>query len=153
MFLAGGLIHFGSQVQRITATSSNEAEIIAINTNAKHGLYFASLMRDLSWSKLLKFKLPTENRSALALISTGNFINRSRHIAVRYSSLRDCVRSDQISLDYVPTTTMLSDILTKPLVRELQDSIIGQVEQFVKYSTRACIAHEWGACEPVLQVG
>ena len=44
VFLAGGLIHFGSQVQRITATSSNKAEIIAMNTNAQHGLYFASLM-------------------------------------------------------------------------------------------------------------
>ena len=42
VFLAEGLINFGYQVQRITATSSNEAEIIAINTNAKHGLYFAS---------------------------------------------------------------------------------------------------------------
>ena len=125
MFLAGGLIHCGSQVERVTATSSNKAVNIAINTNAKRGLYFASLMGDLGWSKLLKFKLLTENWSARALISTGNFGNRSRHIAVRYSFLRDWLCSDQISLDHVPTTAMLSDILTKPLVRELQDSIIG----------------------------
>ena len=51
----------------------------------------------MGWSKLLKFKLLTDNRSALALISTGTFSNQSRHIAVRYSSLRDWVRSDQIS--------------------------------------------------------
>ena len=88
-------------------------------------------MGELGWSKLLNFKLLTDNRNTLALISTGNFSNRSRHIAVRYSSLRDWVRSDQISLDHVPTTAMLSDILTKPLVRELGDSIIRQVEQFV----------------------
>ena len=48
---------------------------------------------------------------------------------------------------------MLSDILTKPLVRELQDSIIRQVEQLVYHTTRACIANERGACVPVFQVG
>ena len=111
-------------------------------------------MGELGWSKLLKFKLLTDNRRALAFISTRNFSNRSRHIAVQYSSLRDWVRFDQISLDHVPTTTaMLSYILTKHLVQELQDSIIQQMGQFVSYSTRACIAHERGACAPVLQMG
>ena len=89
VFVAGWLIHLGSQVQRITATSSNEADIIAMNTNAKHGLYFACLRSELGWSKLLNFKLLTDNRSALALISTGNVSNRLKHIAVRYSSLRN----------------------------------------------------------------
>ena len=40
VFLSGGLIYFGSNVQRITAQSTSEAELIAMNSTAKHGLYF-----------------------------------------------------------------------------------------------------------------
>ncbi|CAM9846720.1 unnamed protein product, partial [Pylaiella littoralis] len=109
----------------------SEAEIIALDSVAKHGVYFSSLMGELGWSKLLKFKLLTDNRSALALTSTGNFSNRSRHIAVRYCALRAWMTEDRIALDHVPTSEMLSDILTKALVRELQETIIRQVEQFV----------------------
>lgn len=109
VFLAGGLIHFGSQVQRITATSSSEAEIIALSTTAKHGMYFSSLLGELGWSKLLHFTLLTDNRSALSLISTGNFSNRSRHIAVRYAAIRNWVTTGRIKLDHVPTSEMLSD--------------------------------------------
>ena len=38
-FLAGGLINFSSQLQKITAQSTTEAELIALNTCAKNGLY------------------------------------------------------------------------------------------------------------------
>lgn len=87
-------------------------------------------MGELGWSKLLKSNLLTDNGSALSLISTGNFSNRSTHIAVRYCSLRAWVSSGCIGLDHVPSAKMLSDILTKALVREVQDSIIRQVERF-----------------------
>ena len=38
-FLAGRLINFSSQLQKITAQSTTEAELIALNTCAKNGLY------------------------------------------------------------------------------------------------------------------
>lgn len=47
VFVDGGLIHFGFQVQRVTEQSSSESEIIAINSSAKHGFYFSSLMGEL----------------------------------------------------------------------------------------------------------
>lgn len=129
VFLAGGLIHFGSQVQGITAQSSSESEIIAINSTTKHSFYISSLMGEVGWSQPLKFKLLTDNRSALSLISPGNFSNRSRHIAVSYHALRSWVNEDRIALEHVPTSAMLSDILPRHLVRELQDSIISGLQR------------------------
>ncbi|CAB1104474.1 unnamed protein product [Ectocarpus sp. CCAP 1310/34] len=131
VFLAGDLIYFSSRVQRIVAQSSSEGEFFTINSTAKHGVYFSSLMGELGWSQLLKFKLLTDTRSALSLFSNGTFSNRSRHISVRYEALRGWVSSSRIALDHVPSSHMLSDILTKSLVKELQDCIIRQVSLFI----------------------
>ncbi|CAN0555070.1 unnamed protein product, partial [Ectocarpus sp. 12 AP-2014] len=54
----------------------------------------------------------------------------SRKIAVRYQALRLWVNEDRIPLDHVSPSAILSDIFTKSPVRELQDGIIRQVEEF-----------------------
>jgi len=130
IFLAGGPIHFGSQLQRITAQSTSESELIAMNTTAKHGVYFAFMLGELGWGNLRTFKLFGDNRSALLLAASGNFSNRSRHIAVRYAALRDWIKQGIIELDFVASAQMLADICTKYCVREVQDQVMHQIANF-----------------------
>eukprot|EP01038_Epipyxis_sp_PR26KG_P003728 gene3728-5327_t len=55
----------------------------------------------------------------MAAIQKGNPpSDRSRHINIRYFWLTDLIKSDEVTVNYVPTDLMISDILTKPLLGE-----------------------------------
>lgn len=72
----------------------------------------------------------TDNQSALA-IAKGTSSSKTKHIDVAYHFVRDCVRDQKINLNYIPTTEMLADILTKPLshvkAKPLCDKIFGVI--------------------------
>eukprot|EP00752_Nemacystus_decipiens_P017171 g15384.t1 len=129
VFLSGGLIHFNSQTQRILAQSTSESEIIALNSVAKHGVYFSAMLGELGW-KQKPFHLLTDNRSALTLAANGNFSGRSRHIAVRYASLREWASEGRFLLDFVASRDMLSDVCTKHCTREVLESLIRKIANF-----------------------
>ncbi|CAM9621845.1 unnamed protein product [Sphacelaria rigidula] len=46
-FLAGEPVHFSSSLQRITATSTTEAELIALSKRGKFGTYLLNLLESL----------------------------------------------------------------------------------------------------------
>lgn len=130
VFLSGGLIHVGSQVQRIIAQSTSESEIIALNSVAKQGVYYLSMLGELGWPKLRTSKLLTDNRSALSHAANGNYSNRSKHISVRYAALRELVKDGRLQLDFVASVNMLADICTKFCTREVMQSLIWQIANF-----------------------
>ena len=127
-FLSGALVHFNSQTQRILAQSSSEAEVIAVNTAAKQGVYLTNIMGELGWHRLRTFHLLTDNRSALSLVANGAFSSRSKHIAVRYNALREWAKENRFRLDFVPSESMLADICTKYCTRDIFNSLIKQVQ-------------------------
>ena len=130
-FLSGGLIAFSSSTQRIVAQSTSESELVALNSAAKEGIYISSLLGELGFRTCSSsFDLLTDNRSALSLASNGAFSSRSRHIAVRFASLREWVKDGRLALDFVGTKAMLADGLTKALARPIFESLIKQIENF-----------------------
>ena len=40
---------------------------------------------------------------------------RTKHIALRFNMIRDCVRNNNINIEYLSTNKMTADTLTKPL--------------------------------------
>eukprot|EP00903_Cladosiphon_okamuranus_P017944 g16511.t1 len=127
-FLNGALVHFNSQTQRILAQSSSEAEVIAVNTTAKQGVYLTNIMGELGWRRQRTFSLLTDNRSALSLVANGAFSSRSKHIAVRYNALREWAKENRFRLDFVSSASMLADIYTKYCTRDTFNSLIKQVQ-------------------------
>jgi hypothetical protein len=43
---------------------------------------------------------------------------RSKHIDIRYHFIREEVKEDRVSLEYVPTMENIADIFTKPASKE-----------------------------------
>ena len=72
-----------------------------------------------------------DNKSAIHIVQYGNDKGRTKHMDVRYHLIRDLVKNNTIHVDYMPTETMFSDILTKPLDSKLfhthQASLLGQL--------------------------
>ena len=95
-FIAGGLVNFSSQLQKIVSQSTTESEITAMNTCAKQGVYLSGILGELGWKHFTTFRISSDNRGALHLAANGNYSNRSKHIAIRFAALR----LDQTGPDY-----------------------------------------------------
>ncbi|CAN0003243.1 unnamed protein product, partial [Sphacelaria rigidula] len=112
-FLSGGLVHFSSSLQRITATSTTEAELIALARGGKFGTYLFNLLRELGWSSIRPSIILSDSQGALHLSSNANYRNESKHLAIRFYSLKDLVNSGKITINYIRTTEQLADVLTQ----------------------------------------
>ncbi len=55
--------------------------------------------------------------SPLQLLAKRVPSGRSKHVGVRYLHILDCIDRDDIMLQWVPTTSMIPDVMTKPLAR------------------------------------
>lgn len=118
--LAGGAVSWLSRKQRSVATSTTEAEYIAMSTCSKHAVWIGQLLRDIGYAEYLgdtvwTVRLFGDNQSSLALIHNPQIHERSKHIDIAYHNVRDRQRRGQISIDFVGTDEMVADGLTKPL--------------------------------------
>jgi hypothetical protein len=56
-----------------------------------------------------------DNQSTIKLIGKPGNGNKTKHIDLRFNFIREQVAQDVVTMEYLPTTEMISDILTKPL--------------------------------------
>ena len=66
-FLGENVVTWSSQKQRVVSLSSYESEYIAAATGACQGVWLSRLLAELTCSKVNKFKLLIDNRSAQEL--------------------------------------------------------------------------------------
>lgn len=109
-----GVVVWAAVKQQTIATSSVEAEYIAVALSVKEALWL------LTWLKEVGFDLSTiaiqmDSNGALDLAKNAQFSQRTKHIDIRHHFIRDHIEKGDISLKYLPTDAMTADILTKPL--------------------------------------
>ncbi|KAI0992448.1 hypothetical protein K3495_g15737 [Podosphaera aphanis] len=116
--LGGGPVCWQSSRQKSVATSTAEAEYVAIYEASKLAVWFNRFVKELRASEELLdhggIVTLTDNQSALAL-AKGTNSSKTKHIEVAYHYTREFITNGDIKLDYIPTGDMLADILTKPL--------------------------------------
>ncbi|KAI0992075.1 hypothetical protein K3495_g16111 [Podosphaera aphanis] len=118
----GGPISWSSKKQNSVATSSAEAEYISQAMYAKQGQWTAQIIRDLRMPKIINKNGTTvqmygDNQGALALVKNPHLHERSKHIDICYHFVRDLAEKGKLVIDYIPTSEMIADGLTKPLQR------------------------------------
>ena len=123
-----GYFMFISNKQSIVAKSSCEAELIAQSTIGEHIVWLREVMEELGFVPDKPTVLHQDNKAAIILASKGcGSFKRTKHINVRYFWLKELIDKKLLELLYVPTASMVADILTKPLVgykfKELQPKI------------------------------
>ncbi|CAI7799169.1 unnamed protein product, partial [Closterium sp. NIES-53] len=64
------------------------------------------------------FKLLCDNQSAIKIANKPEFVNRTKHIALRYFFVKDEIDKGKVQLTYCPTGKMAADFLTKKLPRQ-----------------------------------
>ena len=109
----GNCVVWRSKRQEIIAGDTTEAELIATSSTANELMWAKQLCTDLS----LTVQKPTlwgeESANLLAVNPISS--DRSKHIRVRHSRVREYIELDEITVKWIGTKEMLADGLTKVL--------------------------------------
>jgi hypothetical protein len=103
----------------ITALSSTEAEYIGMFEASKVIMWLRQLLTELGYPLTSPTIMYEDNKSAIQIVLNGNDKGRTKHMDVRYHLIRELVQSGTINITYMPTESMIADILTKPLDAKL----------------------------------
>lgn len=116
--LGASPISWCSQKQRTVALSTTESEYIAASESIKELVWLQLLFDELFLSSGEVPSLFSDNQSAIRLIKNPEFHKRTKHIDVKYHFIREKFTNNFFDLQYVPTTSQVADILTKPLPKD-----------------------------------
>jgi hypothetical protein len=139
LFVNGMLIHWCSTRQKTVATSSTEAEYMALSDTAKEIKWFNSWLTEVSILVPNKLALTppatinVDNSAAISLTAEGAKHARTKHIDVRYHFVKEAVVAGTLVVKWIPTDQQLADLLTKrlPVVGTNCNSLQGAISKLL----------------------
>jgi hypothetical protein len=96
--------------QTIVALSSTEA-----SEACRDILWFRSYLSNLGWSQPPSTILFQDNLSCMDIANNLDTNERTKHIDIKYHFIKDHINKGTLKMEYLPTTEMTADILTKAL--------------------------------------
>ena len=120
--LTGGyLAKFGSCIiswksfkQSIVATSTSEAEYVALFEMSKEIVWLRRLLNNFGYPQSTATTVYEDNQSCIEW-TMDTYQKRTKHIEIKYHYAREMTKRGEIVLKHCPTEDMIADILTKPL--------------------------------------
>ena len=129
-FLGKGVIHFGSKLQRLTAQSSTESELIALAHTAKEGRHISALLGEIGVRQAMAFEIRVDNMGSILLAEGAKYSPRTKHFGVRYHALQQLINDGHLKPKFVSSANQLADLLTKHLSRHALRSAINAIELY-----------------------
>lgn len=111
----GGAISWSCRKQNLVATSSTEAEFVALSETCREVVWLKKLSRELGIKVSDPITVYTDSQSSMEMVNNEKFSNRTKHIDTKYHYVKDAAGSNEIVLEYVNTEKNVADMLTKPL--------------------------------------
>jgi Reverse transcriptase (RNA-dependent DNA polymerase) len=108
-----------SKKQAIVTLSTCEAEYVAASLCVNHAIWLRNLLYDLKLPQLEATEIRVDNKSAIELAKNPVHHERSKHIDVRYHSIREHIKEKEVQVTHVPSNDQVADIFTKALPRPL----------------------------------
>ena len=126
---AGAAISWRSSMMKVVTHSSCESEYVGLSEAGNEALYLQQLQGEMKIGKecVLLFG---DNESSLKLAMNPVFHQRSKHILLRYHSLRERVENGIIELGKVDTGLNAADMMTKNVgvgVLKICKGLVGMV--------------------------
>ena len=126
---AGAAISWRSSMMKLVTHSSCESEYVGLSEAGNEAVYLQQLQGEMSIGKAGVLLLG-DNESSLKLAMNPVFHQRSKHIRIKYHSLRDRVEEGLIELCKVDTGLNAADMMTKNVgvgVLKVCKGLIGMV--------------------------
>ncbi|KAK4389894.1 Retrovirus-related Pol polyprotein from transposon TNT 1-94 [Sesamum angolense] len=115
--LGSGIFSWASKKQAIVAQSSAEAEYIAAAATSNQAIWLRRILEDIGEKQEEPTTIYCDNKSAIAITKNPVQHSRTKHIDIKYHSLREATTRGEIELKYCSTEEQLADIFTKALPR------------------------------------
>jgi hypothetical protein len=115
--VSGGVVSWSSKRQATVALSSTEAEYMALTQATKEAIWLRTFLNELGFHSNDATTIFEDNQSAIALAKNPVHHARTKHIDIRHHYIREKLESGDIRLEYIHTSDMVADALTKPLPR------------------------------------
>lgn len=117
-FCGGNLVSWKSKKsQSSTATSTTNAEIVALYHATMEGVWLAGFLHGLGLMEKETFKVYQDNQAAIAIVNGEKYLERTKHEIVKIESIRDYIRKGIVTVEYVKSEDMVADVFTKSLGR------------------------------------
>ncbi|WVZ14797.1 hypothetical protein V8G54_012363 [Vigna mungo] len=104
-----------SQVQKIVALSTTEAEYVAVTEASKELIWLQGLLTKLGFIQEMSV-LHSDSQSAIHLAKNSAFHSRTKHIDVRYHFIRTLLEDGALTLRKILRSKNPADMLTKVVV-------------------------------------
>ena len=101
-----------SQLQKIVALSTTEAEYVAVTEASKEMIWLQGLLTELGFKKENNV-LYSDSQSAIHLAKNSAFHSRTKHIGLRYHFIRSLLEDEVLKLEKIQGIKNPADMLTK----------------------------------------
>ena len=101
----------------MVAQSTSETECIALAAVTNHAIWLNRLLVDLGQEQSSPTELYCDNKSVIAVAQNQVQHGKTKHINVKFHSIRDVEKNLLIKVNYCLTDIQLADIMTKALPR------------------------------------
>ncbi|KAK4380916.1 Retrovirus-related Pol polyprotein from transposon RE2 [Sesamum angolense] len=115
--LGSGIFSWASKKQATVAQSLAEAEYIAAAATSNQTIWLRRILEDIGEKQEEPTTIYYDNKSAIAITKNPVQHSRTKHIDIKYHSLREATTRGEIELKYCSTEEQLADIFTKVLPR------------------------------------
>jgi hypothetical protein len=115
------------------ATSTAEAEYMAVSMTSKHHLWTLRLIKELLRNDDIPADIPaairSDNTGALDIAKNRRINDRSKHIDIHYHAVRELVESGQLTILHIDGKENLADICTKALPQATREHLCSRIFQ------------------------
>jgi hypothetical protein len=112
--LFGSPVIWQSKKQATVASSTAEAEYMALSATAKEILWARTWLQEVL-NLTVSVPIFCDSQAAIAMCKVGAPHVRTKHIAIKHHFLRDHVKKGDFTLQWIPTLQQHADIFTKYL--------------------------------------
>jgi Zn-finger protein len=103
-----------SKLQHCVSVSTAESEYYGIHECARHCLWYRNIFKELGLKQDV-ITINTDNKAAIYNCENETINPKSKHIDLRYHSVRELIKKGYINLKYIKSENNLSDGFTKYL--------------------------------------
>ena len=114
--MQGGCVSWKSNLQKVVALSSTEAEYMAATEAVKEAIWLKGLASEIGFDSE-DVTVFCDNQSALHLIKNPIFHERSKHIDIKLHFIRDIVSNKEVYVKKVHTNHNPADMFTKAVTQ------------------------------------
>jgi hypothetical protein len=156
VLLGNTLVHETCRKQKIITRNSTEAELVALSDHIQEGELIEEFLFDMG----ALCDIPVmdnvhlvyqDNKPTITIVATGGGKARTKYMRVRAGYIKERLESKELENEYVRTTNMLADVLTKPLSGEGYHDLVRLILGRSKF--QSSYAGNRGAMKNMVQSG